>query len=158
MQLCSQLHKAENNHLIMEMMALFIFLHQIMKVWLVQFTRLCKANKLSCKMTKPYKVAVLLCKVIELCNVTGDISFSAKSWQPCLDEILYILKFWNMVLLKIGYEENWLQCLDLGTRKVSCKDTQVCPKYKKYTKMKSPAWQVFDCKIHFQNVGRRQSQ
>lgn len=57
----------------------------------------------------------------------------------------------------IEYKINWLQWPGLSIRKVNYKSTQVCPKYKKYTKMISPAWRVLIYKTHLWNVKARQS-
>lgn len=75
------------------MSALIIFFYQIMKVWLVKLTRLCKATGLSYKVTKLYKVARLLYKVTKSYNAINNKSFNTKSWWPCIGKILFILKF-----------------------------------------------------------------
>lgn len=105
----------------MEISVLVIPFHQIIKVWLVQLTRLYKATGLSYKVTKPYKVAKSLCEVMELCNTTDEKNINAKFWQFCVNRMLYAPKFWDVALLIIRCKENWLQWTGLLIKEASCK-------------------------------------
>lgn len=80
-----------------------------MKVWFVQTTRLYKAIRLSCELTKPCKAVWFSYKVTQLCNISDDKNVSAKPLQPCVGKFSCALKFKNVALSMIKYKENWLQ-------------------------------------------------
>lgn len=108
-QLCSWLDAAQSSFFVVEMLALIIPLHRTVKAWLVQLMSLCKATKLSYKVTKLYKAAELLYKMTESFNTTDDEGFGAKFWRSCAVKISYAPKFQDVALSIIGCEKNWLQ-------------------------------------------------
>lgn len=77
---CSRLDAAQSSPFVEEMSVLIISLNRTVKIWLVQAARLCKATKLSCKMT-------------ELCNITHDKYLGAKFWRLCAGRISCTPKF-----------------------------------------------------------------
>lgn len=60
-------------------------------------------------MTKLYKEAVLLYRMIELCNVTDDKNVNANLCYPKISEIFCASKLSDIAFLMIRYKKNWLQ-------------------------------------------------
>lgn len=66
---------------------------------------MCEPTGLLCKVTKLYKVAKLLCKVTKLYNIRKNNGLSTNPYWLCEGKILYISKFYNVVLVIIRYKK-----------------------------------------------------